>query len=69
MVWGREEKEKVNGEKYSDPTADKAIRNVNTPPEDISLLVRMMKSMASIAGYEIAERIVFRDRETGKEWR
>lgn len=59
----------MNAEGYSDPTADKAIRNATAVPDNISQLVKIFKIIASLAGYEITERIVFRDKETGKEWR
>lgn len=62
-----------NNEGYYDPTAGEAISNVankkERTPEEIDYLVRMFKDTASLCGYDITERIVFRDRKTGKIWR
>ena len=58
-----------NSEGYSDPTAGKAIKEADMPPKDVIDLVKAFKSIASIAGYEITNRIWFKDRETGREWR
>lgn len=66
----------MNSEGYSDPTADKAIKNVRkkesgkepTPPE-VMKLVNMIRSIASLAGFEVIGRVALRDRYTGKEYR
>lgn len=64
----------MNHEGYSDTTAERAIAKVMRQqreeiPDDISFMVRTFKNMASLLGYDISERIVFKDRKTGKEWR
>lgn len=57
-----------NGEGYPDPTAGKAIREADKPPEAVSWLVKTYKELASLLGYEITGRIHFRDKKTGREW-
>ena len=58
-----------NSEGYPDPTAGKAIKEADAPPKTVIELVRAFKSIAGIAGYDITNRIWFKDKETGREWR
>jgi hypothetical protein len=58
----------MNYEGFSDPTAEKAINAADRTPQDVIDLVHMMRALASICGYDIASRIHFRDRKTGREW-
>lgn len=59
----------MNREGYHDPTAEAAVKNAQTVPDDVRMLVYQMKAIASIAGYEVAERIILMDKETGVEWK
>lgn len=59
----------MNREGYQDPTAEVAVKNAQTVPDDVRKLVYQIKAIASIAGYEVAERIILRDKETGVEWK
>ncbi|MDD5851594.1 MAG: hypothetical protein PUC87_05530 [Galactobacillus timonensis] len=59
----------MNGEKYPDPTADIAVRNADRIPDNIAEVIRLMKSVASLAGLDVTNRIHLRDRATGKEWK
>lgn len=59
----------MNREGYQDPTAEDAVKNAQMIPDDVRKLVYQMKAIASIAGYEVAERIILRDKETGVEWK
>ena len=59
----------MNGEKYPDPTADIAVRNADRIPDNIEEVIRLMKSVASLAGLDVTNRIHLRDRATGKEWK
>lgn len=59
----------MNGEKYPDPTADIAVRNADRVPDNIAEVIRLMKSVASLAGLDVTNRIHLRDRATGKEWK
>lgn len=68
----------MNGERYPDPTADVAVGmtarrekskvRYETPP-NVMQVVNMMRSIASIADFEVAGRIHLRDKVTGREWR
>lgn len=68
----------MNQEGYADPTAEKAVSNVmrdgrHTNVQDksaaIAYLVRMMKNEANAMGFDIINRIEFRDKRTGEEYR
>lgn len=66
-----------NKEGYPDPTAGEAIgtltkeerREERERNAAVTSLVTMLKQIISLAGFELAERIVLRDKETGKEYR
>ena len=53
-----------NSEHYHDPTAGEAIKNVEK--ERITKIIKSIKQYLSDNGYELANRIVLRDKETGK---
>lgn len=63
-----------NSEGYKDPTAGTAYENIRKEERKkeaertaaISALIPIMKQVAALAGFDITERIVLRDRETGK---
>ena len=57
-----------NKEGYPDPTAGKAIQRADHPPVAIDWMVKIFKEVAEKMGYEITNRIVFRDRNTGRKW-
>lgn len=59
----------MNGEKYSDPTADHAVKNVMRTPDHVIKVINMMKSIAEFAGFEVVGRIHLKDRATGREWK
>lgn len=59
----------MNCEGYNDPTADIAVRHADRPPEHVMQIINMMRSIASIAGFDIVGRITLRDRATGREYR
>ena len=68
----------MNPEGYKDPTAEEAVArvmregktvNVQDKSAAIAYLVRMLKNEANLMGFEIINRIEFRDKRTGKEYR
>ena len=59
----------MNGEGYKDPTADEAVEHADRTPEPVMKVVRMLRDIAGLAGYDIVGRIHLRDRETGKEYK
>ena len=59
----------MNAEGYQDPTADKAIKRADKPPEQVSELIRTIKAVAALAGYEITNRIHLKDQKTGRKYK
>lgn len=57
-----------NGDGYSDPTAYKAIKNVDEDDRFHKLLDTIF-SICELSGFHIEERIVIKDNKTGKIWR
>ena len=51
----------MNAEGYPDPTADKAIKRADKAPEQVSELIRTIKAVAALAGYDITNRIHLKD--------
>lgn len=60
---------KLNGSGYKDPTAEKAIKSVMSRNKKTLTLIKTLREIANLAGYEIEERIVLRDKKTGEIWR
>ena len=65
-----------NGEGYSDPTAYEAIKKVDVEldkardDEDrFHKLLNMIFNMCELADFHIEERIIIKDKRTGKVWR
>jgi len=59
---------RMNHEGYHDPTADRAVKRVDTP-ERVMDVICMMRSIAHFAGFEVIARIELKDTQTGKEYR
>lgn len=59
---------KATSEGYSDPTAGKAIASADRPPRQVREVVHILRLIVSLAGFEIAGRIILRDKATGREW-
>ena len=60
---------KRNASGYIDPTAYKAITNIEKEEKKVATVIKTLKSVAHLAGYHIEGRIVLVDKTTGKEWR
>ena len=62
-----------NQEGYPDPTPGEAFDNIlreeRRKEAVIGSLIPIMKRTAELVGFEVAGRIVLRDKETGKEYR
>lgn len=54
-----------------DPTAYEALRNVTREQEieRLNKLLSTIRYISDMAGFEIVERITFRDKKNGKIWR
>jgi hypothetical protein len=61
-----------NGEGYNDPTAYKAIKEVDRQQSEVDArfykLLHTIFHMAELAGFVIEDRIHARDRRTGKKY-
>ena len=66
-----------NPEGYADPTVGEAMANISREERQreaerlaaIGDLMPIIRQTAALAGFEIAGRITFRDKATGKEYR
>lgn len=63
---------KKNGSGYSDPTAYKAIKNVdntNDAKNRFRKLLDAVFAMCDAYGFHLEEHIIVKDKKTGKIWR
>jgi hypothetical protein len=60
---------KLNGSGCKDLTAYEAIKNTDKMPELVTQLVKVIKQLADISGFEIIGRIGLRNKTTGKEYK
>ena len=60
---------KRNGSGYSDPTAYEAIKNMQDESDRFHKLLDVIFNICELSGYHLEERIVVRDKKTGKVWR
>lgn len=58
-----------NSAGYSDPTAYEAIKNADKTDDLVNKLIKTIKAMIDLAGFEIVGRIGLRDKINGKEYR
>lgn len=54
----------MNGEGYTDKTAEEAIRNYNRLPKHMREAANYLRGIASLLGFEIVK---MRDKKTGRE--
>ena len=55
---------KHNASGYRDIVAEKAIRNADRTPHEITELVDVIKKIAGAYGYDVEDRIAFKDKKT-----
>lgn len=63
-----------NAEHYADPTVGRAFAEMAASERAevmsrIKALMKIIRPAADMAGFEIADRITFKDKLTGKEYR
>lgn len=58
-----------NDKGYPDPTPYKAIKNIEKEEDRLRKLIRTIRYICDLAGFDIEGRIILIDRKTGKEWR
>lgn len=60
--------DKLNGSGCKDLTAYEAIRNVESE-DRFNKLLKTIFNVCELAGFRVEERIVLKDKRTGKVWR
>ena len=60
---------KRNTSGYVDPTAYEAIKNIDAETERFQKLLNAIFAICELSGFHIEERIVIKDKRTGKVWR
>lgn len=76
MLIGNKENPYNNALGYPDPVAYEAIRNISAGENaetsldaKVGFLIRVIRFIAREAGFDIVNRIEFRHRESGKQYR
>lgn len=60
---------KRNGSGYIDPTAYKAIKEIDKESERFHKLLYMIFDICELSDFSIEGRIILKDNKTGKVWR
>lgn len=60
---------KRNASGYVDPTTYEAVKNIDAETERFQKLLNTIFAICEIAGFHIEERIVLKDKRTGRIWR
>ena len=58
-----------NSSGYSDPTAYTAEKRISEEEQRVTELVKVLKYIIRLAGFDLINRIEFRDRRSGREYR
>ena len=58
-----------NGEWYNSPTEYQAIKNIEREEERFHKLLNTIFNVCELSGFRIEERLVIRDKRTGRVWR
>lgn len=70
---GNKDNPRNNSEGYPDPTAYEAIRRITEEEKlqfrRVTELVSVLKYIVDKAGFEMTNRVVLRDKKTGKEYK
>ena len=59
----------TNAEGYADPTATDAVNNISAREQAISMLIKGIKLIFSAFGLVLMERMVLKDKTTGRIYR
>ena len=60
---------RYNPEGYDDPTAYNAMRNIAEEEERVNALIKTIKTILRLAGFELIHRIEIRSVRTRREYR
>lgn len=69
MELSKEKALRENASGCNDPTAYKALKNIEDEDERFHKLLHTIFYICKLADFEIEERIILTDRRTGKTWR
>lgn len=65
----RDEDIRKNASGYSDPTAYQAIKNIEGEDDKFHKLLETIFNLCELSGFHLEERIVLKDKNTGKVYR
>lgn len=66
---GDNEDLKRNGSGYIDPSAYAALKNISNEERRVSRLIKSIRMIAHLCGYDITNRIELKNLSTGRRWR
>lgn len=58
-----------NSSGYNDPTAYAAEKRISEEEQRVTELMKVLKYIIRLAGFDLINRIEFRDRRSGREYR
>lgn len=67
--YDRDRELRKNGEGYPDPTAYEAIRRADGDVVKFRKTIGAIRRICELAGYDLEEHVVLKDRKTGRVWR
>lgn len=65
----RDEDIRKNASGYSDPTAYQAIKNIEGEDDKFHKLLETIFNLCELSGFHLEERVVLKDKNTGKVYR
>lgn len=60
---------KRNGSGYVDPTAYTAITNIEVEEKNLHMLLKHIKYICNLAGFEVVGRITLKNYKSGRVWK
>ena len=69
LFWSRDDHIRKNASGYSDPTAYQAIKNIENEDDKFHKLLDTIFNICELSGFHLEERIVLKDKNTGKVYR
>lgn len=65
----RDDDIRKNASGYSDPTAYQAVKNIENEDDKFHKLLDTIFNICELSGFHLEERIVLKDKNTGKVYR
>lgn len=63
------ENHRLNSEGYHDPTAFALIEKENNLEYRVNTLIKVLKNIVALSGFELIARIEIKDKHSGREFR